>query len=106
MTCTSCAAPTPTPHNWRCYVPDPATALEAPGFRLPPPVLGPCSIAFAKVTEEITTGRLPLFEEDTVPVIAHWAYAGQRFSLGEQLFAAALTSTSLPAFPTSGGGAS
>ncbi|MDA0632277.1 replication initiation protein [Nonomuraea sp. MCN248] len=41
--------------------------------------------------EAITTGRLPLFEEDTVLVIAHWEYAGQGLSLGEQLLAAALT---------------
>ncbi|HEX4813840.1 MAG TPA: replication initiator, partial [Nonomuraea sp.] len=42
-------------------------------------------------TEQITTGRLPLFEEDTVLVIAHWAYAGQGLSIGDQLLAAAIT---------------
>ncbi|GAA3152482.1 replication initiator [Nonomuraea roseoviolacea] len=46
-------------------------------------------------TEEITTGRLPLFDEDTVLVIAHWQYAGKGLSLGDQLLAAALTGTSL-----------
>ncbi|MFI6712765.1 replication initiator [Nonomuraea sp. NPDC050478] len=47
--------------------------------------------------ENVTTGRLPLFEEDTVLVIAHWEYAGQGLSLGDQLLAAALTGTRLPA---------
>ncbi|MFI7452751.1 replication initiator [Nonomuraea sp. NPDC049714] len=46
--------------------------------------------------EEITTGRLPLFEEDTVLVIAHWQYAGQGLSAGDQLLAAAITGTPLP----------
>ncbi|WP_219460018.1 replication initiator [Nonomuraea rhizosphaerae] len=46
--------------------------------------------------EAITTGRLPLFEEDTVLVIAHWQYAGQGLSAGEQLLAAALTGVRLP----------
>ncbi|WP_431894217.1 replication initiator [Nonomuraea sp. bgisy101] len=46
--------------------------------------------------EEITTGRLPLFDEDTVLVIAHWAYAGKGLSAGDQLLAAALTGTRLP----------
>ncbi|GAA3112833.1 replication initiator [Nonomuraea salmonea] len=47
-------------------------------------------------TEEITTGRLPLFDEDTVLVVAHWQYAGQGLSLGEQLLAAALSGVPLP----------
>ncbi|MFI7618261.1 replication initiator [Nonomuraea terrae] len=47
-------------------------------------------------TEEITTGRLPLFDEDTVLVIAHWQYAGQGLSIGEQVLAAAITGTRLP----------
>ncbi|MGW0807562.1 replication initiator [Nonomuraea sp. NPDC002799] len=47
--------------------------------------------------EEITSGRLPLFEEDTVLVIAHWQYAGQGRSAGDALLAAAITGT------TSGG---
>ncbi|MEV4838610.1 replication initiator [Nonomuraea sp. NPDC049486] len=51
---------------------------------------------------EITTGRLPLFDEDTVLVIAHWAYAGQGLSAGDQLLAAAITGTRLP---SAGGGA-
>ncbi|GAA4534797.1 replication initiator protein RepSA [Nonomuraea ferruginea] len=50
-----------------------------------------------KCAENVTTGRLPLFEEDTVLVIAHWEYAGQGLSLGDQLLAAALTGTRLPA---------
>ncbi|MFB9206766.1 replication initiator [Nonomuraea spiralis] len=47
-------------------------------------------------TEEITAGRLPLFDQDTVLVVAHWEYAGQGLSLGEQLLAAAITDTRLP----------
>ncbi|MFB9622042.1 replication initiator [Nonomuraea helvata] len=47
-------------------------------------------------TEEITTGRLPLFEEDTVLVVTHWQYAGRGLSLGEQFLAAALTGVRLP----------
>ncbi|MCG5220416.1 replication initiator [Streptosporangium sp. KLBMP 9127] len=41
--------------------------------------------------EEINTGRLPLFDEDTVLVIAEWEYAGKGYSLGDALLAAALT---------------
>ncbi|MCA2181036.1 replication initiation protein [Nonomuraea glycinis] len=52
--------------------------------------------------EEITTGRLPLFDEDTVLVIAHWQYAGQGLSAGDQLLVAAITGTRLP---SAGGGA-
>ncbi|MGW7478642.1 replication initiator [Nonomuraea muscovyensis] len=47
-------------------------------------------------TEDITTGRLPLFDDDTVLVIAHWEYAGKGLSLGDQLLAAAITGTQLP----------
>ncbi|MEV3985633.1 replication initiator [Nonomuraea sp. NPDC049758] len=46
-------------------------------------------------TEEISLGRLPLFDEDTILVVAHWEYAGQGLSLGDQLLAAALTGTPL-----------
>ncbi|MFG1711233.1 replication initiator [Nonomuraea sp. M3C6] len=46
--------------------------------------------------EEISTGRLPLFEEDTVLVVAHWQYAGQGLSIGEQFLAAAITGVRLP----------
>ena len=46
--------------------------------------------------EQISTGRLPLFDEDTVLVISHWDYAGQGLSAGEQLLAAALTGTQPP----------
>lgn len=45
---------------------------------------------------DITTGRLPLFDEDTVLVISEWEYAGKGYSLGDALLAAALTGTSLP----------
>ncbi|MGW4412453.1 replication initiator [Nonomuraea sp. NPDC004702] len=46
--------------------------------------------------EEISLGRLPLFDEDTVLIVAHLEYAGQGLSLGDQLLAAALTGTPLP----------
>ncbi|MEU8394066.1 replication initiator [Nonomuraea sp. NPDC048892] len=46
--------------------------------------------------QEITTGRLPLFDEDAVLVVAHWAYAGQGLSAGEQLLAAAITGQQTP----------
>ncbi len=55
--------------------------------------------------EEISTGRLPLFEEDTVLVVAHWEYAGRGLSTGEQVIAAFLTGRSSPATSTSPGGA-
>ncbi|GLV51277.1 hypothetical protein TBS_18470 [Thermobispora bispora] len=38
--------------------------------------------------EEITTGRLPLFDEDNVLVIARWEYAGRGLSPGDALVAA------------------
>ncbi|MDX3110586.1 replication initiator [Nonomuraea angiospora] len=44
---------------------------------------------------DITTGRLPLFDEDTVLVISEWEYAGKGHSLGDQLLAAAITGTQL-----------
>ncbi|MFI7694203.1 replication initiator [Nonomuraea sp. NPDC049655] len=47
-------------------------------------------------TEDFSTGRLPLFKEDTVLVVAHWQYAGQGLSIGEQFLAAALTGVRLP----------
>ncbi|MFG1941593.1 replication initiator [Nonomuraea sp. NPDC048826] len=46
-------------------------------------------------TEEVTHGRPPLFEEDTVLVVSEWEYAGKGHSLGDALLAAALTGTSL-----------
>ena len=46
-------------------------------------------------TEDITTGRLPLFDDDTVLVIAEWHYAGKGHPPGDQLLAAALTGTRL-----------
>jgi hypothetical protein len=45
--------------------------------------------------EAVSTGRLPLFEEDTVLVIAEWEYAGQGYSLGDAVLAAALTGVPL-----------
>ncbi|MBB2912444.1 hypothetical protein FHS43_003727 [Streptosporangium becharense] len=50
--------------------------------------------------EAVTTGRLPLFDEDTVLVISHWEYAGQGLSIEDALLAAALTGNSVP--PLSG----
>ncbi|MEV4183249.1 replication initiator [Streptosporangium canum] len=55
--------------------------------------------------EQVTTGRLPIFGEDTVLVISHWEYAGQGFSAGDALLSAALTGTPLPSLPALGGGA-
>ncbi|MER6946529.1 replication initiator [Nonomuraea sp. NPDC000554] len=52
--------------------------------------------------EEVTHGRLPLFDEDTILVISEWEYAGKGYSAGDQLLAAALTGTRLPEI---GGGA-
>ncbi|MET8048783.1 replication initiator [Streptosporangium sp. NPDC005286] len=46
--------------------------------------------------EEVTTGRLPLFDEDTVLVITNWEYAGKGFSVGDALLVSALTGTSPP----------
>jgi hypothetical protein len=40
---------------------------------------------------DITTGRLPYFDEDQVLVVAHWAYAGQGLSVGDALLTAAVT---------------
>ncbi|MFG6199662.1 replication initiator [Nonomuraea sp. JJY05] len=40
---------------------------------------------------DITTGRLPLFDEDSVLVISEWEYAGKGHSLGDQLPVAAIT---------------
>ncbi|MFI9843986.1 replication initiator [Nonomuraea sp. NPDC051941] len=45
---------------------------------------------------EITTGRLPFFDDDTVLVISEWEYAGKGYSAGDQILAAALAGTPLP----------
>jgi hypothetical protein len=45
---------------------------------------------------EITTGRLPLTDEDQVLVIADWRYVGQGLTPGEVLLTAALTGKPLP----------
>ncbi|GAA5082399.1 hypothetical protein HNP84_003920 [Thermocatellispora tengchongensis] len=44
--------------------------------------------------EEISTGRLPLLDEDTVLVISEWTYAGKGYSAGD-LLVAALTASRL-----------
>ncbi|WP_308210528.1 replication initiator [Actinomadura luzonensis] len=46
--------------------------------------------------DEITTGRLPLFDEDAVLVISEWTYAGKGYSIGDQLIAAAITGHGVP----------
>lgn len=46
--------------------------------------------------EQISTGRLPLFDEDTVLVISHWDYAGKGYSAGDALLVSALTGTPRP----------
>ncbi|MCG5215452.1 replication initiator [Streptosporangium soli] len=53
-------------------------------------------------TEEITTGRLPLFDEDTAVEIATWQYAGKGWSAGDALLAAALTGTPMAVAPPGG----
>jgi hypothetical protein len=45
---------------------------------------------------QITTGRLPLFDEDQVLVVAHWQYAGQGHTPGEAFLSAALSGKPLP----------
>ncbi|WP_433245869.1 replication initiator [Streptosporangium sp. CA-135522] len=55
--------------------------------------------------EEITTGRLPILDEDTVLVISHWEYAGKGLSAGDALLAAALTGKPLAPSQGFGGGA-
>jgi len=56
--------------------------------------------------EQIGTGRLPLFDEDTVLVIAHWQYAGRGLSAGDAILAAAITGTPLPSPTIPNGGES
>jgi hypothetical protein len=45
---------------------------------------------------EPTTGRLPLFDDDTVLVVADWRYAGHGLTPGEALLTAALTGKPMP----------
>ncbi|GAA5073525.1 hypothetical protein HNP84_008523 [Thermocatellispora tengchongensis] len=59
------------------------------------PTLGDLRAARETHAREITLGRLPLFDEDTVLVISEWTYAGKGHSAGDQLLAAALTGTPL-----------
>jgi hypothetical protein len=51
-------------------------------------------VAFVR-DEEISTGRLPLFDEDAVLVVAEWEYAGKGYSAGDALLVAALTGVPL-----------
>ncbi|MBB2745057.1 UNVERIFIED_ORG: hypothetical protein FHR35_004906 [Microbispora rosea subsp. rosea] len=44
--------------------------------------------------EDITTGRLPLLDEDTVLVISEWEYVGKGYSPGDALVAALTASSS------------
>jgi hypothetical protein len=46
--------------------------------------------------EELTTGRLPFFEEDTVLVVSDWRYVGRGHNVGDALLAATLTGQQLP----------
>jgi len=50
--------------------------------------------------QEITTGCLPLFDEDTVLVISHWEYAGKGLAPGDALVAAAITRAPLQLSPS------
>jgi len=50
-------------------------------------------------TEAISTGRLPLFDEDTALVVTDWHYAGRGFTAGDALLAASIVGAS-----ASGGG--
>ncbi|MET8381728.1 replication initiator [Streptosporangium canum] len=55
--------------------------------------------------EAITTGRLPILDEDTALVISHWEYAGKGLSTGDALLVAALTGAPrTDPLPLSGGG--
>ncbi|MEV5824816.1 replication initiator [Spirillospora sp. NPDC052242] len=49
---------------------------------------------------EITTGRLPLTDDDHVLVVSHWRYLGQGMTPGEALLTAALTGKPLPPLVT------
>jgi hypothetical protein len=55
--------------------------------------------------EAVSTGRLPLFDEDTILVIAHWCYAGKGLSAGDAALAAAVTALSMPLAASASGGA-
>ncbi len=55
---------------------------------------------------EISTGRLPLFDEDSVLVVAEWEYAGKGLTPGDALLAAALTGIPLPGPADASGGGS
>jgi hypothetical protein len=50
-------------------------------------------------TEAISTGRLPLFDEDTALTVTDWHYAGRGFTAGDALLAASIVGAS-----ASGGG--
>ncbi|WP_433419725.1 replication initiator [Microtetraspora malaysiensis] len=56
------------------------------------------------ITDDVTTGRLPLFDEDTVLIVAEWHYIGRGFTPGDALVAASLTGTAIPPAPADFGG--
>ncbi|GAA4510748.1 replication initiator protein RepSA [Actinoallomurus oryzae] len=53
-------------------------------------------MAYNQREHQITTGRLPLFDEDQVLVVAHWDYVGQGQTHGEAFLSAALSGKPLP----------
>ncbi|GAA1290337.1 replication initiation protein [Planotetraspora silvatica] len=55
-------------------------------------------------TEAISTGRLPLFDEDIAHVVSDWHYAGRGFTPGDALLAASITRGAISS-PAGGGGA-
>jgi hypothetical protein len=62
--------------------------------------------AYNQREHDITTGRLPLFDDDQVLVIAHWDYAGQGHTPGEAFLTAALSGKPLPRFDSTAAAAS
>jgi hypothetical protein len=58
--------------------------------------LGALRAARIDHNHEITTGRLPLLDEDSVLVIADWRYVGHGLTPGEALLTAALTGKPVP----------
>ncbi|WP_169983533.1 replication initiator [Microbispora sp. H10836] len=55
--------------------------------------------------EDVTTGRLPLLDEDTVLVISEWEYAGKGYSPGDALVAGLAGVPLPPSSPPDGGDA-
>ncbi|MCO5967927.1 hypothetical protein NDW01_05905 [Actinoallomurus sp. WRP6H-15] len=60
--------------------------------------------AYNQREHDITTGRLPLFDDDQVLVIAHWDYVGQGHTPGEAFLSAALSGKPLPPLDSTGAG--